>query len=55
MSDKISPLPRGSNTATPGYLPGTWKADPAKSTIAFGVRQLVLTTVRGRFTGHDRV
>ena len=53
MSDKISHLARGSSTAIPGYRPGTWKADPAKSTIAFAVRQLVFTTVRGRFTGHD--
>jgi polyisoprenoid-binding protein YceI len=53
MSEKISHLPRGSSTAIPGYLPGTWKADPARSTIAFAVRQLVLTTVRGRFTNHD--
>jgi polyisoprenoid-binding protein YceI len=39
--------------AIPGYLAGIWKADPAKSTIAFSVRQVLVTTVRGRFTGHD--
>jgi polyisoprenoid-binding protein YceI len=39
--------------AIPAYRTGTWKADPAKSTIAFSVRQVLVTTVRGRFTGHD--
>jgi polyisoprenoid-binding protein YceI len=37
----------------PGYLAGTWTADPAKSTIAFSVRQLMIGKARGRFTGHD--
>lgn len=57
MSDNISHLPRGnearSSAAIPGYLAGTWKADRANSTIAFSVRQVLVTTVRGRFTGHD--
>ncbi|HZC53383.1 MAG TPA: YceI family protein [Mycobacterium sp.] len=39
--------------AIPGYLAGTWKADPAHSEIAFSVRQLLITTVSGRFTRHD--
>jgi polyisoprenoid-binding protein YceI len=39
--------------AIPGYLAGTWKADPVHSDIAFSVRHLMLATVRGRFTGHD--
>lgn len=61
MNDKISPRPRGSDArssapptaAIPGYLTGTWKADPARSAITFSVRQVLLTTVRGQFTGHD--
>ncbi len=39
--------------AIPGYKPGTWKVDPAHSDIAFSVRQLLITTVSGRFTGYD--
>lgn len=37
----------------PGYRPGTWKVDPAHSTIAFSVRQLLIATVSGRFTRYD--
>ena len=37
----------------PGYLAGTWKADPAHSEVAFSVRHLMITTTRGRFTGYD--
>ncbi|MEW1690771.1 YceI family protein [Streptomyces sp. NPDC091265] len=41
-------------TATiPGYLAGTWKADPARCEITFSVRQVLVSKVRGRFTGHD--
>jgi polyisoprenoid-binding protein YceI len=36
-----------------GYQPGTWKVDPAHSDIAFSVRQLLITTVSGRFTRYD--
>ena len=39
--------------ATPGYLTGTWKADPVHSEIAFSVRHLMVSKVRGRFTGYD--
>ncbi|WP_426404836.1 YceI family protein [Streptomyces sp. R-07] len=39
--------------AIPGYLAGTWKADPARSEIAFSVRLLGISTTRGRFTTHD--
>ena len=39
--------------AIPGYLVGTWKADPAHSEIAFSARHLMITKVRGRFTGYD--
>jgi polyisoprenoid-binding protein YceI len=42
-----------SATAIPNYLAGTWKADPLGSEVSFSVRMLMLTTVRGRFTGHD--
>jgi polyisoprenoid-binding protein YceI len=37
----------------PGYVAGTWRADPTTSEIAVSVRQLLVTTVRGRFTGYD--
>jgi polyisoprenoid-binding protein YceI len=36
-----------------GYQPGTWKVDPAHSELAFSVRQLLITTVTGRFTRYD--
>ncbi len=39
--------------ATSGYTSGTWKVDPAHSDIAFSVRQLLITTVSGRFTRYD--
>lgn len=41
------------NLAIPGYLAGTWKADPVHSEIAFSVRHLMISKVRGRFTGYD--
>ena len=31
----------------------TWKIDPAHSHIEFGVRHLMISTVKGRFTGVD--
>ncbi len=37
----------------PGYLVGTWKADPVHSEIAFSVRHLVISKTRGRFTSYD--
>jgi polyisoprenoid-binding protein YceI len=39
--------------AIPGFTTGTWKVDPAHSGIAFSVRQLLITNVRGRFTRYD--
>jgi polyisoprenoid-binding protein YceI len=39
--------------AIPGYKSGTWKVDSAHSDIAFSVRQLLITTVSGRFTRYD--
>jgi len=37
----------------PGYLAGTWKADPVHSEIAFSVRHLMVAKARGRFTSYD--
>jgi polyisoprenoid-binding protein YceI len=57
MSDSLSweePLHSASATVViPGYLVGTWKADPVHSEVAFSVRQLMVGKVRGRFTGYD--
>lgn len=39
--------------AIPGYLAGTWKADPVHSEIAFAVRHLMVSNTRGRFTDYD--
>ena len=39
--------------AIPGYLAGTWTADPVRSEIGFPVRLLMAGKVRGRFTSHD--
>jgi polyisoprenoid-binding protein YceI len=39
--------------AVPGYLVGTWKADPVHSEIAFSVRHLMISKTRGRFTSYD--
>src|SRR3954467_13964799 len=36
-------------TATPTRT--TWKIDPSHSQIEFGVRHLMISTVKGRFTG----
>lgn len=41
------------SVAIPGYLAGTWKADPVHSEIAFSVRHLMVGKVRGRFTSYD--
>jgi polyisoprenoid-binding protein YceI len=40
------------SVAIPGYLVGTWKADPVHSEIAFSVRHLMVAKVRGRFTSY---
>jgi len=37
----------------PGYLVGTWKADPVHSEIAFSVRHLMVSNTRGRFTSYE--
>jgi polyisoprenoid-binding protein YceI len=58
MSDNQGTTSRGKTTnvdpttvAIPGS--GTWRADPAHSEIAFSVHQLMISKVRGRFTGYD--
>ena len=45
--------PAHSIAAIPGYLVGTWKADPVHSEIAFSVRHLMVGKARGRFTNYD--
>lgn len=40
-------------TAIPGYLAGTWTADPAHSEVAFCGRHLMISNTRGRFTGYE--
>jgi hypothetical protein len=37
----------------PGYIPGTWVIDPVHSEVAFSVRHLMLSKVRGRFTSFE--
>jgi polyisoprenoid-binding protein YceI len=37
----------------PDYLVGTWQADPAHSEVAFSVRHLMVSKVRGRFTDFE--
>jgi polyisoprenoid-binding protein YceI len=39
--------------AIPGYLVGTWTADPVHSEIGFSVRHLMVSKTRGRFTSYD--
>src|ERR1035438_6178182 len=39
--------------AIPAYLAGIWKAGPVHSEIAFSVRHLMVSKVRGRFTSYD--
>jgi polyisoprenoid-binding protein YceI len=34
----------------PGYVAGTWKIDPVHSDVAFTVRHLMVSKVRGHFT-----
>jgi polyisoprenoid-binding protein YceI len=51
MDDTMNVAP--ATVAIPGYLVGTWKADPVHSEIAFSVRHLMVAKVRGRFTSYD--
>ncbi|HEV7649620.1 MAG TPA: YceI family protein [Actinophytocola sp.] len=39
----------GTALEIPGYLAGTWDIDPAHTDVAFVVRHMVVTKVRGRF------
>ena len=38
-------------TAIPGYVAGTWTIDPVHSEVGFSVRHMMVSKVRGRFTG----
>ncbi|OLM31722.1 Protein yceI precursor [Pseudonocardia sp. Ae717_Ps2] len=38
-------------TAIPGYVVGTWDIDAAHSDVSFSVRHMMVSKVRGRFTG----
>jgi polyisoprenoid-binding protein YceI len=38
-------------THVPGYLSGTWTIDPARSTVSFRIRHLLVHKVRGTFSG----
>ncbi len=38
--------------AIPGYPAGGWRADPVHCEIAFSLRQLMVSKVRGRFTSY---
>jgi polyisoprenoid-binding protein YceI len=51
MEEAMNSVP--ATVEIPGYLVGTWKADPAHSEIAFSVRHLVISKARGRFTSYD--
>jgi polyisoprenoid-binding protein YceI len=51
MEEAMNSAP--ATVAIPGYLVGTWKADPVHSEIAFSVRHLMVSKVRGRFTFYD--
>ncbi|MFF4398734.1 YceI family protein [Streptomyces sp. NPDC001480] len=47
----MNPVP--ATIEIPGYLAGTWKADPVHSEVAFAVRHLMISKTRGRFTTYD--
>lgn len=38
-------------TTIPGYVVGTWDIDAAHSDVSFSVRHMMVSKVRGRFTG----
>jgi polyisoprenoid-binding protein YceI len=40
-------------TTIPGYLTGTWKLDAVHSDVAFSVRHMMVSKVRGKFTKFD--
>jgi polyisoprenoid-binding protein YceI len=37
-------------TEIPGYIPGTYKLDPGHSDVAFTVRHMMVSKIRGHFT-----
>ncbi len=40
-------------TEIPGYIAGTWTIDPSHSEVSFTIRHLMVSKVRGRFTGFE--
>jgi polyisoprenoid-binding protein YceI len=40
-----------SETTIPGYVTGTWTIDPVHSEVGFSVRHMMVSKVRGKFTG----
>lgn len=38
-------------TQIPGYIAGTWDIDPVHSEVSFTVRHMMVSKVRGKFTG----
>lgn len=40
-----------SSTTIPGYRAGTWEIDASHSEVGFAVRHMMVSKVRGRFTG----
>jgi polyisoprenoid-binding protein YceI len=53
MESRSNLVGNPASVAIPGYLAGTWTADPVHSEIAFSVRHLMISKVRGRFTSYD--
>jgi polyisoprenoid-binding protein YceI len=49
MTTTISPVAN----EIPGYLAGTWTIDPSHSEVGFTVRHLMVSKVRGRFSGFE--
>lgn len=41
--------------AIPGYMVGTWRADPFHSEVGFSVRHMMISRTRGRFTDFEVV
>jgi polyisoprenoid-binding protein YceI len=42
-----------STTSIPGYVAGTWNADPVHSDISFAVRHMMVSKVRGTFKSFE--
>jgi len=40
-----------SETTIPGYVAGTWAIDPVHSEVGFSVRHMMVSKVRGKFSG----